>query len=177
MFDFETTADIDPLDQVIGQERAVRAITFGLEMKSAGYHIFVTGPEGTGKTTIVQEIIRKAAKTLPTPPDWCMVNNFKDEYRPGALPVKPGHAARFAKSLNRLVSRPENPTCPKSSRQTRFVRRSSRSRKNTASRKKITSTNLDRSALEKHLKVEKTPSGYQTIPMNGDGTPYTRGGI
>jgi MoxR-like ATPase len=84
MFDFETTADIEPLDQVIGQERAVRAITFGLEMKSAGYHIFVTGPEGTGKTTIVQEIIRKAAKTLPTPPDWCMVNNFKDEYRPRA---------------------------------------------------------------------------------------------
>jgi predicted ATPase with chaperone activity len=67
MFDFETTADIEPLDQVIGQERAVRAITFGLEMKSAGYHIFVTGPEGTGKTTIVQEIIHKAANTLPTP--------------------------------------------------------------------------------------------------------------
>ena len=62
MFNFETTADIEPLDQVIGQERAVRAITFGLEMKSAGYHIFVTGPEGTGKTTIVQEIIHKAAK-------------------------------------------------------------------------------------------------------------------
>ncbi len=79
MFNFETTADIEPLDQVIGQERAVRAITFGLEMKSAGYHIFVTGPEGTGKTTIVQDIIHKAAKALPTPADWCMVNNFKDE--------------------------------------------------------------------------------------------------
>jgi DNA polymerase III delta prime subunit len=140
MFDFETTADIDPLDQVIGQERAVRAITFGLEMKSAGYHIFVTGPEGTGKTTIVQEIIRKAAKTLPTPPDWCMVNNFKDEYRPGALPVKPGHAARFAKSLNRLVADLKS-DCPKSSRQTRFVKKSSRSRNGTAGRKKITSTN------------------------------------
>jgi Cdc6-like AAA superfamily ATPase len=88
MFDFETTADIDPLDQVIGQERAVRAITFGLEMKSAGYHIFVTGPEGTGKTTIVQEIIHKAANTLPTPSGWCMVNNFKDEYRPRAIPVQ-----------------------------------------------------------------------------------------
>ena len=68
MFDFETTADIEPLDQVIGQERAVRAITFGLEMKSAGYHIFVTGPEGTGKSTIVQEIVRKAADSLPIRP-------------------------------------------------------------------------------------------------------------
>ena len=83
MFDFETTADIDPLDQVIGQERAVRAITFGLEMKSAGYHIFVTGPEGTGKTTIVQEIIRKAAKALATPPDWCMVTISRMNTAPG----------------------------------------------------------------------------------------------
>ena len=104
MFDFKTTADVEPLDQVIGQERAVRAITFGLEMQSSGYHIFVTGPEGTGKTTIVQEIVRKAAITLPTPPDWVMINNFKDEYRPRALPLPPGQAARFAKSLNRLVS-------------------------------------------------------------------------
>ena len=95
LFDFETTAEIQPLDRVIGQERAVRAIHFGLEMKSRGYHIFVTGPEGTGKTTIVQEIVRKAAESLPTPPDWCMVNNFKDEYRPRALPVHPGHAARI----------------------------------------------------------------------------------
>ena len=124
MFNFETTADIEPLDQVIGQERAVRAITFGLEMKSAGYHIFVTGPEGTGKTTIVQEIIHKAARALPTPADWCMVNNFKDEYRPRALPTHPGHAARFAKSLNRLVSDLKI-RLPKSSRRIRFVRRSS----------------------------------------------------
>ena len=103
-FDFDTTADIEPLDQVIGQERAVRAITFGLEMKSAGYHIFVTGPEGTGKTTIVQEIVSKAAKLLPTPPDWCMVNNFKDSYRPRALPLPPGQAARFAKRIDRVHS-------------------------------------------------------------------------
>jgi lon-related putative ATP-dependent protease len=172
MFDFETTADIDPLDQVIGQERAVRAITFGLEMKSAGYHIFVTGPEGTGKTTIVQEIIRKAAKTLPTPPDWCMVNNFKDEYRPGALPVKPGHAARFAKSLNRLVADLKI-RLPKEFQTDPFREKIIEIQKRHGRQKKNHFDELDRSALEKHLKVEKTPSGYQTIPIK-DGTPYTQ---
>ena len=172
MFDFETTADIDPLDQVIGQERAVRAITFGLEMKSAGYHIFVTGPEGTGKTTIVQEIIRKAANALPTPPDWCMVNNFKDEYRPRALPVKSGNAARFAKSLNRLVSDLKI-RLPKAFQADPFREKVIEIQKKYGQQKKAHFDSLDRSALEKHLKVEKTPSGYQTISMNGD-APYTQ---
>lgn len=172
MFDFETTADIDPLDQVIGQERAVRAITFGLEMKSAGYHIFVTGPEGTGKTTIVQEIIRKAAKDLPTPPDWCMVNNFKDEYRPRALPVKPGHASRFAKSLNRLVTDLKI-RLPKEFQTDPFREKVVGIQKRHGEQKKDQFAALDRSALEKHLMVEKTPSGYQTIPIKGD-TPYTQ---
>ena len=171
MFEFETTADIEPLDQVIGQERAVRAITFGLEMKSAGYHIFVTGPEGTGKTTIVQEIIHKAAKALPTPSDWCMVNNFKDEYRPRALPVQPGHAARFAKSLNRLVSDLKI-RLPKEFQADPFRVKIIEIQKRYGQQKKDHFDTLDRSALDKQLKVEKTPSGYQTIPMNGD-VPYT----
>ncbi|MBC2711445.1 MAG: AAA family ATPase [Desulfosarcina sp.] len=172
MFNFETTADIEPLNQVIGQERAVRAITFGLEMKSAGYHIFVTGPEGTGKTTIVQEIIRKAAKDLPTPPDWCMVNNFRDEYRPRALPLKPGHARRFAKSLNRLVSDLKI-RLPKEFQADPFREKVIEIQKKYSQQKSEHFEGLDRSALDRHLKVEKTPSGYQTIPMKGE-TPYTQ---
>ena len=171
MFNFETTADIEPLDQVIGQERAVRAITFGLEMKSAGYHIFVTGPEGTGKTTIVQELIRKAAKALPTPADWCMVNNFKDEYRPRALPVLPGQAARFAKSLNRLITDLKI-RLPKEFQTDPFREKIIEIQKKYGQQIKDHFEALDRSALEKHLKLDKTPSGYQTIALNGE-APYT----
>lgn len=171
MFNFETTADIEPLDQVIGQERAVRAITFGLEMKSAGYHIFVTGPEGTGKTTIVQELIRKAAKALPTPADWCMVNNFKDEYRPRALPVNPGQAARFAKSLNRLITDLKI-RLPKEFQTDPFREKIIEIQKKYGQQIKDHFEALDRSALEKHLKLDKTPSGYQTIALNGE-APYT----
>ena len=171
MFNFETTADIEPLDQVIGQERAVRAITFGLEMKSAGYHIFVTGPEGTGKTTIVQELIRKAAKALPTPAGWCMVNNFKDEYRPRALPVHPGQAARFAKSLNRLITDLKI-RLPKEFQTDPFREKIIEIQKKYGQQIKDHFEALDRSALEKHLKLDKTPSGYQTIALKGE-APYT----
>ena len=171
MFDFETTADVAPLDQVIGQERAVRAITFGLEMKSAGYHIFVTGPEGTGKATIVQEIVRKAARNLPIPPDWCMVNNFKDEYRPRSIPISPGQAGRFAKSLNRLISDLKI-RLPKEFQADSFREKVVEIQKRYGEQKKSHFDRLDQSARERQLSVERTPSGYQTIPMNGD-KPYS----
>ncbi len=172
MFDFETTADIEPLDEVIGQERAVRAITFGLEMQSDGYHIFVTGPEGTGKTTIVQDIVRKAAKGLPTPPGWIMVNNFNDEYRPRPVPVTPGHAARFAKSLSRLIADLKI-RLPKEFEAEAFREKVGEIQNRYAEQKKAQFEGLDRLAQEKQLKVEKTSSGYQTIPMNGD-APHTQ---
>ena len=167
MFDFETTADIEPLDQVIGQERAVRAITFGLEMKNPGYHIFVTGPEGTGKTTIVQEIVRKVARNLPTPPDWCMINNFKDEYRPRAIPISPGQGGRFAKSLNRLINDLKI-RLPKAFQEDSFREKVTQIQKRYGEKKKSHFDQLDQLAKEKQLSMERTPSGYQTIPLNGD---------
>ena len=63
-FDFHDTSELDPLETVIGQERAVQAIDFGLNMKSAGYNIFVTGPVGTGKTTIVGDFGKQFQRYL-----------------------------------------------------------------------------------------------------------------
>lgn len=38
---FQTTAELEPLDGIIGQERAVSAMEFGLTIKRTGYNIFV----------------------------------------------------------------------------------------------------------------------------------------
>ena len=103
VYTFKNTSEIEPLDEVIGQERAVNAIDFGLHMKSPGYNIFVTGIEGTGKSTIIRDIVNQHAKTLPTPIDWCMVNNFKDEYRPKAICMPTGKATLFSKTMSKLI--------------------------------------------------------------------------
>ncbi len=72
-------------------------------MKSSGYNIFVTGVEGTGKSTIVNDLVSKHASMLPKPDDWCLVNNFKDHFRPQAIAVPSGKAAPFSKKMHKFV--------------------------------------------------------------------------
>ncbi len=103
IFSIQTTADLEPLDSVIGQKRAVGAIDLGLNMNSPGYNIFVTGFEGTGKSTIVRDILVHHARQLETPPDLCLVHNFNDEYCPMALEMKSGTAGQFAQRMVRLI--------------------------------------------------------------------------
>lgn len=57
---FRTTAEIKPLEGVIGQERAVKAFDFGLVVKMKGYNIYMAGPSGTGKTTYARNSTEKA---------------------------------------------------------------------------------------------------------------------
>ena len=102
-FDFDSTADLEPLDRVIGQRRAIEAIDFGLNMKGPGYHIFVTGPEGTGKSTIIGDILAGHAAGMDTPADLCMVNNFDDESCPKVFEMPAGTAVFFARRMARFI--------------------------------------------------------------------------
>ena len=102
-FDFKSTKDVEPLKTVIGQKRAVSAITFALEMKDSGYNIFVTGSYGTGRTTIVTDLLNKSAKSRPTPSDWVFVYNFANPDEPLALELAPGKACSFRNEMQRLI--------------------------------------------------------------------------
>ena len=171
VFKFKNTTEIKPLNEVIGQERAVRAIDFGLNMTSPGYNIFVTGIEGTGRTTIVRDITSKHAQSLATPCDWCMVNNFQDEYRPTAIPVTSGSAVLFSKQMNRLIHLLKN-TLPKAFESTSFQEKSTQVTETFQAEEKALFQKLEHSAKEKKLVINKASSGYQTIPVQ-DGKPMT----
>ena len=99
----ETTEEMKPLETIIGQERAVRALEFGLGIKEFGFNIYVAGPPGTGKTTAVKRFLEEVAKDKPMPPDWCYVNDFRDPYRPNALRLPPGRGREFQKDVKNLV--------------------------------------------------------------------------
>lgn len=101
-FAFQTTADLHPLEGVIGQERAVQAVEFGLAMKMKGYNIYMSGPAGTGKTTYAERSTKQLASSEPVPMDWCYVYNFQKPKEPIAISFAPGLGKQFKEDMQKL---------------------------------------------------------------------------
>jgi len=101
---FATTADAPELNEIIGQERATRAIEFGIEIPYQGYNIFAMGPVGAGKTTIITGFLERKARTRSVPADWGYAHNFNDPDRPEALQLPPGGGARLRDDIDQLLN-------------------------------------------------------------------------
>jgi len=101
---FETTDELKCKPVTIGQDRAVQALRFGLEMQGAGYNIFMMGEEGTGRTTILHQVLAAYARQLPVPDDWVYVNNFVDPRCPRAIRLPAGLGRRFREDMERFNS-------------------------------------------------------------------------
>jgi hypothetical protein len=102
-FAFETTDQLQDLDGVLGQVRAVGAIEFGVGIRREGYNLFAMGPAGIGRHTIVRRHLEKQAHGLGTPSDWCYVFNFDVPHKPRTLQFPAGQAGAFAQKMERLV--------------------------------------------------------------------------
>ena len=88
---------------IIGQDRALRALEFGLGIESQGFNVFVAGVPGTGKETAVKGYVEKIAREGTIPPDLCYVNYFKDPYRPHCLALEAGKGGELARDVSDLV--------------------------------------------------------------------------
>ena len=102
-FSCHATDEMEPLEAIIGQERAVKSLEFGLAIGEAGFNIYVAGTTGTGRTTAVRRYLEDMARDKPVPRDLCYVNNFRDPYRPKALCLPPGRGVELQKDLKNLV--------------------------------------------------------------------------
>lgn len=87
---FKTTNDIKKLSGFVGQERALQALKFGIEIKSKGYNLYAMGPPGIGKYSLVNSILKSHAKKQKTPNDWCYIYNFEMPSKPIALELPAG---------------------------------------------------------------------------------------
>jgi predicted ATP-dependent protease len=87
----------------IGQERAEQAARFGLAMEPPDYNLFVLGEVGSGRTTLLCQMMQAVAATRPVPPDLCYLHNFDAPERPRALRMPPGQGRQLRALMLQLV--------------------------------------------------------------------------
>ncbi|MFQ6617728.1 MAG: Lon protease family protein [Fidelibacterota bacterium] len=163
-FPFTTTKEVEQLDSVIGQERAVRAIDFGLNVKSPGYNIYVSGLSGTGKTTIVKRLLEKISADMEVPADWCFVNNFKHPDRPNAFSLPAGRGRKFEKEMNTLIDSLKI-ELPKAFESKNYEEKKSEIIEKYQEMKRQLITKVEERAHRVNIGIKSTPMGFQTIPL------------
>ncbi len=103
VFQFDATAELSPLDDHFGQERAVEALRFGLDVGYRGYNIFVLGSAGVGKHQLLSAMLDEEVAPLEELFDWCYVNNFEASHKPRVLRLAPGRGRVLRDDMVRFV--------------------------------------------------------------------------
>jgi len=99
LLEFDSTQDLKPIEGILGQERALKAMRLGVEMRAPGYNIFICGMSGSGKATTVKQVLETIGADCPPLFDYAYVNNFKDPDRPILLKFSKGKAKVFKRNL------------------------------------------------------------------------------
>jgi lon-related putative ATP-dependent protease len=102
-FAFNTTAELETLEEILGQERALDALNFGISIEHEGYNLYVIGQPGVGKYAVTRRILEKEAASKSRPVDWCYLNNFDDPAKPLAVSLPPGSGLALKRDLERLI--------------------------------------------------------------------------
>jgi lon-related putative ATP-dependent protease len=103
IFEFKSTFDLEPIEGILGQERALKALKTGVDLRSTGYNIYVSGLSGTGKSTTIKKILENISTNCPPLYDYAYVNNFKDGDRPILLMFQSGHAKQFRHDIENAI--------------------------------------------------------------------------
>jgi lon-related putative ATP-dependent protease len=171
VFEIETTTECEPLDDVIGQERAVRALDLGLGIKDFRYNIYVAGSPGTGKNSIVQAFLKKISLNEPPPSDLCYVHNFADPYCPRYILLPQGLGRKLATDMEDLIEKlHERIPAAYHSEEYRKKRQSLDEQFNEL-RGKV-SSKVDQEAQRRGFLFQLSVLGFQATPLL-DGKPLT----
>lgn len=160
----ETTKELVPSKEIIGQERAVRALKFGLNIKERGFNVYVAGYPGTGRTTAVKNFLDDLAKSKPVPSDWCYVNNFNDTYEPKALKLPAGKGAELQKDIKSFIDEARR-ALPKAFESEDFLAKREATVKSIEDERRKLLSQLDRRAQEAGFVLQSTTIGIITVPV------------
>lgn len=103
VFSFESTADLDTIGLVYGQDRGIKALEFGLNVSVKGYNLYLEGPAGVGKTMYTKNYLDVIAKKQKKPFDWCYIYNFENSNEPIAVSLPAGQGKVFKEDMEAFI--------------------------------------------------------------------------
>jgi lon-related putative ATP-dependent protease len=166
-FKFKTTAELEDLTEIIGQARAVKAVHFGIGIRHEGYNLYVMGPPGIGKHTMVGQYLKQTASSQPQPSDWCYVNNFEQAHKPRALELPHGRGQELSRDMEQFIE--ELSTALPAAFESDDYREHIQALDEALKAKQEKAFNdLADAAQKQSIKLFRTPSGFAFAPMQGE---------
>jgi lon-related putative ATP-dependent protease len=159
------------LETIIGQDRAMRAMQFGLGIKEKGFNIFVSGHPGTGRTTAVRRFLEEVAESKPVPHDWCYVNNFENSYQPNTLSLPAGRATALHKGMD-FLTRSIIQEVRKVFESEEYARQKDETLNRFQQHKQEIIDKVNQEATQEGFSLQATPMGVITVPTH-DGKPMS----
>jgi len=160
---FETTSELEDLPEVVGHPRALDAMKFGIGIRKRGFNLFLLGPAGTGKYTTLRTLLEKKAKSEPTPPDWCYVNNFKNPENPRSLQVPAGKGVSLRDDMLHLLDDLRS-AIPSAFQSENYAARKRVIEQEVKNRQEKAFEAIQQEADEKNIAVLRTPTGIALAP-------------
>jgi lon-related putative ATP-dependent protease len=160
----KTTQELAPLREIIGQERAVRALKFGLGIRDQGFNIYVAGFPGTGRKTAVKNFVEEIARVEPVPPDWCYVNNFSNQYEPKAIQLPAGKGKEFRDNVKNLIESIRT-ALPKAFESDDYSAKREATIRGLEKQRKELIDKLNVKAQQEGFIIQSTPIGLLLIPV------------
>jgi len=163
-FDFDTTEDLPADTQVVGQNRAVDALEFGMNIEGDGYNVFALGPSGTGRRELVQHLLEEQAADEKTPPDWCYVNNFDEEREPTVIQLPAGRGCDLKEDVDDLIEELKT-ALPAAFESEEYQSRREMIQEEVQEGEEAALEDLQERAREDDIALIRTPQGFAFAPI------------
>jgi lon-related putative ATP-dependent protease len=167
-----TTEELKPLEEIIGQDRAQKALRFGLEIQEKGFNIYVAGIPGTGRRTAVRKFLDELAKTKPKADDWVYVNNFVSPYEPLAIRLPPGSGTQLKSDMAAVISEARR-ALPRAFESDDYNAKHEEALKKLQGERESVVAEVNESAAKQGFTIQIGPTGLLIIPVI-DNKPLTQ---
>lgn len=160
---FNSTADLEDLNEFIGQPRAASSIEFAVGVRRPGYNLYVMGPTGAGKHAMVEQFLSERARREPCPNDWVYVNNFDHPHKPLALELPAGRGSELREDMQRLIDELRI-AIPATFDSDEYRNRSEHIDAEFSERHEKAFGGLSEEAATHHVSLLRTPAGFSLAP-------------